>query len=78
LLRGRHSVGPVSALEKPMDAAAAGATLAEHMDSLEASLLRETMLRHRWNKTQAAHELGLSRVGLRAKLLRHGLEGKAA
>jgi two-component system response regulator HupR/HoxA len=48
------------------------------MDSLEASLLRETMLRHRWNKTQAAHELGLSRVGLRAKLLRHGLEGKAA
>jgi two-component system response regulator HupR/HoxA len=31
-------------------------------------VLRETLLRHRWNKTHAAKELGLSRVGLRAKL----------
>jgi two-component system response regulator HupR/HoxA len=34
------------------------------------------MLRHHWNKTKAAQELGLSRVGLRAKLLRFGLEAK--
>jgi len=39
-------------------------------------VLREVMLRQRWNKTKAAQELGLSRVGLRAKLLRFGLEGK--
>jgi two-component system response regulator HupR/HoxA len=32
------------------------------------------MLRHHWNKSQAARELGLSRVGLRAKLVRYGLE----
>jgi two-component system response regulator HupR/HoxA len=38
--------------------------------------LREVMLRHRWNKTRAADELGLSRVGLRAKLLRFGLESR--
>ncbi|HJV63454.1 MAG TPA: helix-turn-helix domain-containing protein, partial [Albitalea sp.] len=29
--------------------------------------------RHRWNKTRAAHELNLSRVGLRAKLIRFGM-----
>jgi two-component system response regulator HupR/HoxA len=34
------------------------------------------MLRHRWNKTHAAKELGLSRVGLRQKLARFGLEGQ--
>jgi two-component system response regulator HupR/HoxA len=39
-------------------------------------VLREVMLRLRWNKTHAAKELGLSRVGLRAKLQRFGLETK--
>jgi two-component system, NtrC family, response regulator HupR/HoxA len=51
-------------------------TLQERLDAIEAMLLREVMLRHRWNKTHAAQELGLSRVGLRAKLLRFGLEAK--
>jgi len=49
-------------------------TLRERMDQLEARVLREALLRHRWNKTRAAKELGLSRVGLRAKLVRYGLE----
>ena len=49
-------------------------TLQERLDAIEAMLLREVMLRQRWNKTRAAKELGLSRVGLRAKLLRFGLE----
>ena len=40
----------------------------------DAPVLRETLLRLRWNKTHAAKELGLSRVGLRAKLQRFGLE----
>ena len=48
--------------------------LFELFDRIEAAVLRETMLRLRWNKTHAAKELGLSRVGLRAKLLRFGLE----
>ncbi|WP_298828616.1 sigma-54 dependent transcriptional regulator [uncultured Piscinibacter sp.] len=52
-------------------------TLAERLDSIEAMVLRETLLRHRWNKTRAAQELGLSRVGLRAKLQRFGLEDKS-
>jgi transcriptional regulator of acetoin/glycerol metabolism len=33
--------------------------------------------RSRWNKTHAAKELGLSRMGLRQKLARFGLEGQA-
>lgn len=50
-------------------------TLSERMDVVEAMLLRETLLRHRFNKTRVAHELGLSRVGLRGKMKRLGLEG---
>ena len=52
-------------------------TLQERLDAIEAMVLRETMLRHRWNKTRAAAELGLSRVGLRAKLQRFHLETPA-
>ena len=48
-------------------------TLSERLDVIEAMLLRETLLRHRWNKTRAAQELGLSRVGLRGKMHRFGL-----
>ncbi|MCA0241976.1 MAG: sigma-54 dependent transcriptional regulator [Proteobacteria bacterium] len=53
-------------------------TLQERLDAIEAMLLREVMLRHRWNKTRAAAELGLSRMGLRAKLVRFGLEARSA
>ncbi|KSN11586.1 sigma-54-dependent transcriptional regulator [Pseudomonas aeruginosa] len=49
-------------------------TLQEQLDAIEATLLREALLRHRWNKTHTARELGLSRVGLRQKLRRFGLE----
>lgn len=48
--------------------------LKERIEQLEARILRETLIRHRWNKSRAARELGLSRVGLRAKLERYGLE----
>jgi len=49
-------------------------TLKERIETLEASILRESLIRHRWNKSRAARELGLSRVGLRSKLERYGLE----
>ena len=51
-------------------------SLQERLDAIEAVILREALLRHRWNKTHAAKELGLSRVGLRQKLARFGLEGQ--
>ncbi len=44
------------------------------MEQLEYQVLKAAMIRHRWNKSRAARELGLSRVGLRAKLTRYGLE----
>jgi two-component system, NtrC family, response regulator HupR/HoxA len=48
--------------------------LKERLEKLEMQVLKETMTRHRWNKSQSARELGLSRVGLRSKLVRYGLE----
>ena len=51
-------------------------SLKDRMEALEARVLRESLIRHRWNKTRAASELGLSRVGLRSKLARYGLEKK--
>jgi two-component system response regulator HupR/HoxA len=49
-------------------------SLKDRIEQLEARVLHETMIRHRWNKSKAAKELGLSRVGLRGKLERYGLE----
>ncbi|MGI9217138.1 MAG: sigma-54-dependent transcriptional regulator [Hydrogenophaga sp.] len=52
----------------------ASGSLTDRLDVIEAMVLRETLLRQRWNKTKAAAELGLSRVGLRAKMQRFGLD----
>ncbi|MDQ6970960.1 MAG: sigma-54 dependent transcriptional regulator [Mariprofundus sp.] len=49
-------------------------SLKERMDALEARIVNESMIRNRWNKSKSAKELGLSRVGLRNKLERYGLE----
>jgi two-component system response regulator HupR/HoxA len=51
-------------------------TLRSRMEALEVQLLQDTLARHHGNKSRAASELGLSRVGLRAKLVRYGLERK--
>jgi two-component system response regulator HupR/HoxA len=66
---GRHHASDANAAALPQTG-----TLQERLDAIEAMVLRETLLRLRWNKTHAAKELGLSRVGLRAKLQRFGLE----
>ncbi len=58
----------------PPEPEVAGGALKDRMEALEKRVLSETLIRHRWNKSRAAQELGLSRVGLRAKLLRYGLE----
>jgi two-component system response regulator HupR/HoxA len=56
------------------DLAGLEGSLKDRVEALEARILRETLIRHRWNKSRAANELGLSRVGLRSKLERYGLE----
>ncbi len=48
--------------------------LKHRLERMEAQLIRESMRRHNSNKTHVAQELGLTRVGLRMKLLRLGLE----
>lgn len=44
------------------------------MERLEHGIIRGALARHRWNISRVAEELGLSRVGLRGKLQRYGLE----
>ncbi len=50
-------------------------TLQQRLDAVEGMILREALHRLRWNRTHVATELGLSRVGLRGKLRRFGLDG---
>ena len=47
--------------------------LKDRIEAIEARILRETLTRLKWNKSRSAAELGLSRVGLRAKLDRYGI-----
>ncbi len=69
----RTPVGDTQAEELAWLAGLSGG-LKERMDQLERQVLKEAMIRHRWNKSKAARDLGLSRVGLRSKLVRYGLE----
>ncbi len=66
-----NTIGDGSVLKLPQSG-----TLHERIEVLEVAILKETLLRLRWNKTHVAKELGLSRVGLRSKMQRLGLEKK--
>ncbi len=68
---------PPLALDLAPAAAGGSGSLKERMEQLEMEVLAAAMRRHRGNKSRAARELGLSRVGLRAKLARYGLEPDA-
>ncbi len=48
-------------------------TLKDRIETLEMRIIKESLMRLRWNKTQAASELGLSRVGLNNKIERYGI-----
>ena len=54
----------------------AGGSLKERVERMEAHILQEVLIRHGWNKSRAAAELGLSRLGLRSKVERYGLGRK--
>jgi transcriptional regulator with GAF, ATPase, and Fis domain len=46
------------------------------VEDLERRVIRASLLRHGWNKSRSAAELGLSRLGLRKKLERWGLDAE--
>lgn len=60
-----------------MDILSGEGTLKDRVELVEMRILRETLTRLKWNKSRAANELGLSRVGLRAKLDRYGIQQPA-
>ena len=78
LLSPRVRVGAktLSASGAAAEEAAGEGALKEQIERLEARLLTAALDRHHGNKSRAARELGLSRVGLRAKLARYGLEAE--
>jgi two-component system response regulator HupR/HoxA len=57
----------------PPSAAPAGGTLKDRVEALERAAIDETLRRTSGNISRAAEELGLSRVGLRAKMERYEL-----
>ena len=70
--------GDAGADRRAMQLGTMEGTLKDRVEMMEMRILRETMTRTKWNKSRAATELGLSRVGLRAKLDRYGIEPHAA
>jgi DNA-binding NtrC family response regulator len=50
-------------------------TLRDRLLEVERHAIRDALERHAGNRSRAARELGLSRVGLRQKMRRLGLEG---
>ncbi len=51
-----------------------GDTLKDKVEHLEKHFVLDALVRHRWNQSRAADELGLSRVGLANKIKRYGLD----
>lgn len=75
-LISRHilQASPGPAADTAVDTVLTGSgTLKERVEEIEMRILRETLTRLKWNKSRAAAELGLSRVGLRAKIDRYGI-----
>ncbi len=46
------------------------------VEDLERRVLRAALTRHEWNKSRTARELGLSRLGLRKKIERYGIDSE--
>ncbi len=53
-----------------------GRTLKDKVEALESRILKQALDRHHWHQSNAAAELGLSRVGLANKIKRYKLQGK--
>ncbi len=63
--------------EQESDSFLQGLTLKERVELLEQALIQEALDKYQWNKSKAAAELGLSRVGLSNKLARYGISDES-
>ncbi|ALA58061.1 sigma-54-dependent transcriptional regulator [Nitrospira moscoviensis] len=66
-------VVPPDARLKEMNLINGAGTLKQKVERLEAQVVTQALLRHRWNQSKVAKELGLSRVGLANKIRRYKL-----
>lgn len=66
-------VVPPDARVKEMNLINGAGTLKQKVERLEAQVVTQALLRHRWNQSKVAKELGLSRVGLANKIRRYKL-----
>ncbi|MHB0984090.1 MAG: sigma-54-dependent transcriptional regulator [Sulfuricella sp.] len=74
---GAEQLAPPIRQAGPTEGADENTGLRGQVDALEIKLLQETLARHRGNISRAAQELGLSRLGLRSKMQRLGVERPA-
>ena len=49
-------------------------TLRGAVDQLESHLIQEALEKYRWNKSEVARQLGISRLGLQKKMDRLGVQ----
>ena len=73
-VRPEHLSPRITAYRPPDPERLVGRQLRTLVEDLERRVLRSSLQRHAWNKSRAAEELGLSRLGLRKKLERYGLD----
>ena len=69
-----NSINPVNSANPNWSKDSSNHTLKEATDQLEKQLIEETLIRTEYNISRAAKELGLSRRGLKLKMLQLGLE----
>jgi transcriptional regulator with GAF, ATPase, and Fis domain len=74
VIRTEHVSERISSYRPPDPQKPAPGGLKALVEDLERRILRATLQRHGWNKSRAAIELGLSRLGLRKKVERYGLQ----
>ena len=76
LITPEHLSTRITAYRAPDPEAVDEGGLKAMVEDLERRVIRATLTRHGWNKSRAAAELGLSRLGLRKKLERYGLDSE--
>ena len=67
--------GPSLAIPFPTAEGPGGKTLRDAVEDLERMMLQAVLRDTGGNKTRAARALGLSRLGLRKKMARYGMDG---